>query len=118
MLKSKTILQAMKKSTVAHGKRAKSSVFRGTKVKTGGGLQKADLKKNSKGKVVSKKASAAATKRANKSGFSQWGIAVKKAHAKLGLKGFVACKKGTVRGHFFQKFIVLLPTQSICCARS
>merc|ERR1712032_220412 len=48
------------KSQVAKGKRAKSSVFRGTKAKTSGGLTKDMLMKNKKGKVVSKKASAAA----------------------------------------------------------
>merc|ERR1712188_301547 len=51
-------MKAMKKSKIAMGKRAKSSVFRGTKVKTVGGLTKSDLMKNKSGKVVSKKASA------------------------------------------------------------
>merc|ERR1739838_753953 len=50
--------KAMKKSVIAKGKRAKSSVFRGTKVKTSGGLKKADLKKNKAGHVVSRKRSA------------------------------------------------------------
>merc|ERR1712232_329578 len=47
----------MKKSVIAKGKRAKSSVFRGTKAKTSGGLKKSDLKKSKSGKVVSIKAS-------------------------------------------------------------
>merc|ERR1712133_192350 len=52
--------KAMKKSVIAKGKRAKSSVFRGTKNKTSGGLKKSDLRKNKSGKIVSKKASDAA----------------------------------------------------------
>ena len=42
-------------SKVAKGKRAKSSVFRGTKEKTAGGLKKSDLMRNKRGKVVSRK---------------------------------------------------------------
>merc|ERR1712126_327694 len=45
---------AMKKSKIAKGKRAKSSVFRGTKEKTVSGLKKSDLTRNKLGKVVSK----------------------------------------------------------------
>ena len=54
--------RAMKVSKVAKGKRGKSSVFRGTKAKTSGGLTKSHLKKNKRGKVVSKKASDRAMK--------------------------------------------------------
>jgi len=54
--------KAMKASIVAKGKRGKSSVFRGTKVRTSGGLKKQDLTRNKQGKVVSKKASENAKK--------------------------------------------------------
>ena len=87
--------KAKRVSKIAKGKRAKSSVFRGTKEKTVGGLTKDKLMKNKRGKVVSKKASAAAKKRAAKSGFSAWTTAVQKARKALGCKGFVAIKKGS-----------------------
>merc|ERR1712050_304445 len=88
--------RAMKKSVVAKGKRAKSSVFRGTKVKTSGGLQKTDLKKNKSGKVVSKKASDAAKKRKSYKKILAWNAAVQKARKTLNIKGFCAVggKKG------------------------
>jgi hypothetical protein len=44
------------------GKRAKASVFRGTKAKTTGGLTKDKLTKSKSGRVVSKAASAAGKK--------------------------------------------------------
>merc|ERR1711963_1000943 len=72
-------MKAMKVSKIAKGKRAKSSVFRGTKVKTSGGLKKTDLKKNKNGKVVSVKASAASKKRFAKSKAFKWSEAVGKA---------------------------------------
>merc|ERR1719352_65900 len=78
---------AMKKSVIAKGKRAKSSVFRGTKAKTSGGLKKSDLKRNKAGKVVSVKASNRAKK--NYKNISGWTNAVAKARKALGIKGFV-----------------------------
>merc|ERR1711977_252968 len=86
--------RAMKKSVIAKGKRAKSSVFRGGKAKTQSGLTKADLKKNSAGKIVSRKKSALAKKR-YASGIGKWIAAVSKARKALGVKGFVAIKKGS-----------------------
>merc|ERR1712050_491287 len=84
--------KAMKKtvSTIARGRGAKSRVFRGTKAKTSGGLTRDGLIRNKYGRIVSKKASAAARKKAANSGFSAWGKAVGKARKELGLKGFVA----------------------------
>merc|ERR1711862_536907 len=88
---------AMKKSSVAKGKRAKVSVFKGTggKVKTSGGLKKSDLKKNKAGKIVSKKASDAAKKKKGYRKIVAWGQALAKARKQLGVKGFVPCKKGS-----------------------
>merc|ERR1719336_3642643 len=83
-------MKAMKVSKIAKGKRAKSSVFRGTKVKTSGGLKKSDLKRNKNGKVVSVKASAVAKKRFAKSKIFKWSEAVGKARKALGVKGFLA----------------------------
>ena len=88
-------MKAMKKkavSKVAKGRMAKSVVFRGTKEKTVGGLTKSDLIRNKYGKIVSKKASL----RAKKNNFIKgWATAVQQAREALGLKGFVAIKKGS-----------------------
>merc|ERR1712124_99546 len=85
-------MKAMKKkavSKIAKGKFRKVLVFRGTKEKTIGGLTKGDLIKNRNGKIVSKKASLRAKKH------NGWTSAVQKARKALGLKGFVAIKKGS-----------------------
>merc|ERR1712079_470378 len=65
-------------------------VWNGTAVYTKGGLMKKDLCLNKRGKVVSKKAMAHGQK-----ALSGWVKATGLARKKLGLKGFVACKKGT-----------------------
>merc|ERR1719213_1408086 len=89
-------MKAMKKKTVskiAKGKRAKASVWLGGKEKTAGGLKKSDLMKSKTGKLVSKK-SHAAGKKAYKN-IKGWTDAVQKARKELGVKGFVAVKKGS-----------------------
>ena len=48
---------------------SKLLVWRGKATQTPGGLRKADITKNKKGKLVSKKASAAAKKKSNLRGF-------------------------------------------------
>merc|ERR1719333_1856419 len=89
-------MRAMKKkavSKIAKGKMAKSVVFRGSKAKTSSGLVKTDLIKNKRGKIVTKKQAANGKKAyANIKG---WTVAVQKARKALGVKGFVAVKKGT-----------------------
>merc|ERR1712144_193792 len=88
-MKAMKAMKVMKKKRVSKvGSRAKG--FHGTKVKSTGGLTKSDLTKNSSGKIVSKKASAAAKKK-----LGGWISAVQKARKSLGLKGFVAIKKGS-----------------------
>merc|ERR1711935_56616 len=91
--------RAMKKSVVAKGKRAKSSVFRGTKAKTSSGLAKTDLIKNKRGKVVSKKSSANGKKAFKK--ISAWTTAFKAARKALGIKGFCPCGGATAKGKAF-----------------
>merc|ERR1711881_552561 len=82
--KAMKAMKAKKKvSKIARGKRAKSSVLRGTKVKTASGLTAKDLMKNKRGKVVSKKAHAAGQKRG-------WMKAVAVARKALKIKGFCA----------------------------
>merc|ERR1712176_630629 len=93
--------RAMKKSKIAKGKRGKSSVFRGTKEKTVGGLNKADLTKNKNGKVVSKKSSAAG-KKAFKH-IRGWNAAVTKARKALGIKGFCAVGGKSAKGQALYK---------------
>merc|ERR1711977_423987 len=90
-------MRAMKKkavSKIAKGKMARAVVFHGTKEKTYTGLTKGDLIKNSRGKIVSKKASALSKKRYATS-VKGWIVAVQKARKALGVKGFVAIKKGS-----------------------
>merc|ERR1712154_400339 len=70
----------------------KFSVFSGNREKTAGGLKKSDLTKSKRGKVVSRKSSAAGRK-AYKN-IKAWTDACQKARKELGIKGFVAIKKG------------------------
>merc|ERR1711896_113844 len=87
---------AMKKkavSKIAKGKLAKLVVFNGTKEKTYTGLKKTDLTKSKTGKIVSKKQSANGKKAYGN--IKGWTVAVQKARKALGVKGFVAIKKGT-----------------------
>merc|ERR1719198_864496 len=89
-------MKAMKKkavSKIAKGKLSKVLVFRGSKAKTVGGLTASSLTKNKNGKVVSKKSSANGKK--NYKNIKGWTVAVQKARKALGMKGFVAVKKGT-----------------------
>merc|ERR1711934_381436 len=84
-------MKAMKKksvSKIARGRMAKVLVLRGSKAKTVGGLTASSLTKNKHGRVVSKKRSALSKK-------SLWIAAVQKARKALGVKGFVAIKKGS-----------------------
>merc|ERR1711959_106619 len=85
--------KAMGKSVIAKGKLAKMVVFRGTKAKTGSGLKKSDLMKNKNGKIVSRKQSANGKKAY--AHIKGWTVAVTKARKFLGVKGFVAVKKGS-----------------------
>merc|ERR1712110_767764 len=75
---------------------SRNQVWRGTrqKVKTTG-QTKGDLMKNKRGRVVSKKANAAGKRTYKRNGLNKWTKAFMQARKNLGLKGFVACKKGT-----------------------
>ena len=87
-------MKAMKRvSKFAKGKMAKSVVFRGTKTATLSGLTKANLMRNKNGKIVSRKQSANGKKAYAR--IKGWTLAVTKARKELGVKGFVAVKKGT-----------------------
>merc|ERR1712007_137621 len=82
----------------------KWQVWKGTRAKTAGGLTKKDLCKSKSGKIVSKKQSKLAQRRMKKGGIGKWLKAVMKARKTLGLKGFVACKKGTKYYRTAKKF--------------
>eukprot|EP00437_Effrenium_voratum_P015941 CAMPEP_0181456262 /NCGR_PEP_ID=MMETSP1110-20121109/31181_1 /TAXON_ID=174948 /ORGANISM="Symbiodinium sp., Strain CCMP421" /LENGTH=135 /DNA_ID=CAMNT_0023580669 /DNA_START=60 /DNA_END=467 /DNA_ORIENTATION=+ len=91
--------KAMKKkavSKIAKGKRAKTAVFKGAKEKTATQLTKSDLMMNKRGKVVTKKKSAAG-KKAYKY-ISAWNTAVQKARKELGIKGFCPVNGKTAQG--------------------
>lgn len=79
-------------------------VFKGTAGKTKGGLVKKDLMMNKRGKVVSKKQHAKASKGFKKSALHKWVVATQRARKELGLTGFVACKKGTAYYKLSKKY--------------
>merc|ERR1712070_1147045 len=96
--KAMKAMKGARKSTVARGVGAKARVFSGQKVKTSGGLDKSQLKKNKRGKVVSKAASENGKKRFVKNGLKAWSDAVKQARKEMGLTGFVAIKGKSPQG--------------------
>merc|ERR1719408_1095497 len=82
-------MRAMKKKPIS-AKLARRHVFAGKISKTKSGYTAAAFKKNSTGKIVSKKASAHA-----KTVLGPWTAAVQKARKVLNIKGFSVVKKGT-----------------------
>merc|ERR1712012_701352 len=73
----------------------KWQVWNGTREKTVGGLTKKDLMKSKSGKIVSKKQALRARGNMKKNGLGKWMAAVKQVRKEMGLKGFIAIKKGT-----------------------
>merc|ERR1711904_585073 len=91
-------MKAMKKkSTIARGRLAKVLVYRGTKVKTVGGLTADKLIKNKRGKVVSKRQSAAG-KRAYANNIKAWTEAFMSARKALHVQGFHAMNGKSLQG--------------------
>merc|ERR1712087_973591 len=82
----------------------KWQVFKGSKVRTTGGNKKEDLKKNKKGKVVSKKLSAHGKKQHAKN-LSKWSAACAKARKTKNIKGFVPIGWKTAQGQAFLKAV-------------
>merc|ERR1712196_195662 len=91
----KVMKKAMKKTAAKYKSAAgaRRAVFKGKLMKSKGGLKKDQLVKSKSGKIVGKKASAAG-KKAYKH-ISKWTAACTKARKALGIKGFVAIKKGS-----------------------
>merc|ERR1719339_51862 len=102
-MKSGMKKKAKRVSNIAKGKRGKSSVFRGTKAKTAGGLKKSDLVRNKRGKVVSKKQAEAGKKAFAKSGLAKYAAATKAARKALGIKGFCPIGGKTAQGQALLK---------------
>merc|ERR1719231_2209361 len=89
-------MKSKRVSKIAKGRFAKAVVLRGGKEKTVGGLTKALLMRNKRGKVVSKKASASG-KRAF-SHIKDWVSSVVAARKALQVSGFVAINGKSLQG--------------------
>merc|ERR1712032_1700924 len=89
-MKGARSMKAKRVTKIARGKFARSQVLRGSKEKTVSGMTKDSLMRNKFGKIVSKKASAAARKRYQSSGAKIWADCIKQARKALNLTGFVA----------------------------
>merc|ERR1711879_669194 len=105
MGKAMKAMKAMKRKTVMKTSKrfAKAVAFRGGNTHGATTLKKDDLVKNKRGKIVSRKRSALSKKR-YASGVGKWIAAVTKARKDLGLKGFVAIKKGSALYKKAQEF--------------
>merc|ERR1719188_192788 len=89
-------MKAKRVSKVARGRFAKALVLRGTKEKTVGGLTKEALTRNKRGKIVSKRASAAG-KRCFKN-IEAWVESLGAARKALRMQGFVAVNGKSLLG--------------------
>mmetsp|Transcript_39103 Transcript_39103/g.120659 ORF Transcript_39103/g.120659 Transcript_39103/m.120659 type:complete len:131 (-) Transcript_39103:120-512(-) len=89
-------MKAKRVSKVARGRFARALVLRGTKEKTVGGLKQDALMRNKRGKIVSKRASAAGKRRYRQ--IEDWTEAVMEARQALHAKGFVAINGKTLHG--------------------
>merc|ERR1712047_93916 len=92
----KAMKKAKRVSKIAKGRMAKALVFRGSKSKTSGGLQKDSLMKNKRGKVVSKRASANGKMRFR--AIEAWVESVMEARKALQVSGFVAINGKSLQG--------------------
>merc|ERR1719160_2422148 len=104
------VMKAKRVSKIAKGVRAKSAVFRGTKEKTIGGLTKALLMRNKRGKVVSKKANASGKRAFNN--IKDWVSSVVAARKALQVSGFVA-----INGKSLQGKALYVKSKALCAAR-
>merc|ERR1719428_956857 len=90
------VMKKKKVSKVARGRMAKALVFRGSKEKTSGGLNKDSLMRNKRGKIVSKRQNAKG-KRAFKN-VETWIEAFVQAREMLRVEGFHAINGKTLQG--------------------
>merc|ERR1719331_1257805 len=94
--KAMKAMKAKRVSKIAKGKYAKALVLRGSKEKTRGGLTKDMIIKNKRGKLVSKKQSAAGKK--NFANIKAWTQAVMAARKALNVTGYVTINGKTPMG--------------------
>merc|ERR1711976_1141215 len=90
------VMKSKRVSKIARGPLAKSVVLRGGKEKTAGGLTKAMLMRNKRGKVVSKKSNASG-KRSFRN-IQDWVSSVVAARKALQVSGFVAINGKSLQG--------------------
>merc|ERR1711957_655267 len=92
-MKAMKVVKAMKamKAMKAKVRGKKWQVLKGTRVKTQGGLERSDLMKNKRGKVVSRKAS-------QRSKNNPWMKACNAARKALGITGFAIIGGNTAQG--------------------
>merc|ERR1711879_1013294 len=92
----KRVVRRRRKARKVSVRGSKHQVWRGTRQKTKpSGQTKSDLMMNKRGKIVSKKSHKNGLKVYKRNGLGKWTKAFMQARKNLGLKGFVACKKGT-----------------------
>jgi len=91
--KSTRVMKGKRISKIARGRLAKAMVMRGKFEKTTGGLRAESLMRNKHGKVVSKKKSAANTRKSK-----HWIDSVLSARRQLNLDGFVAVNGKSAQG--------------------
>ena len=92
--KAKRVMKAKRVSKTAHGRLAKVMVMRGKFEKTVGGLRAEGLMKNKRGKIVSKRKSAAS----NTGKVKHWIDSVMSARELLNVNGFVAVNGKSLQG--------------------
>merc|ERR1719150_2758573 len=97
---ARTAMKAMKKakraSMIARGRMAKAQVFKGRKAKTGSGLTRDCLIRNKRGKIVSKRQSAAGKRRFRS--IQAWVDCVVEARKALQISGFAAVNGRSLQG--------------------
>merc|ERR1719316_2575219 len=106
-MKAMKVMKAKRVSKVASGRLARSVVFRGSKERTKSGLTREMLMRNKRGKIVSKRASAAGKRRFHQIKF--WTDAIAKARSSLNLKGFVA-----INGRSLVGKALYVKTKALC----
>ena len=94
--KTKAAAVSKKNKNVATGSRAKATVLAGRRETTDNNLKQEHLKKNNRGKVVTKAASTAGA--AKHKHIAPWNEALKRARANLGTQGFCPVGGKTRRG--------------------
>merc|ERR1719266_3004059 len=103
-------MKAKRVSKIARGRFAKALVMRGSKEKTVGGLTRDALIKNKRGKIVSKRASAAGKR--HYQNIEAWVESVVAARKALHMQGFLA-----INGKSIQGKALYVKSKALCAAR-